>query len=231
MNLNFFTIKSYSKRTLSLRLTVLGSQSALSVEVWVYTQKELHSPGWLCSSRALLNLHNPRRLFFLFFFHLLDIFFIYVLNVSPFPGSPPPPKLPIPSLLSLPLRVPHPPTPAFPTPPPAFLYTGPSNPNRTKGHSSHLCPTRPSSATYRAGAMDPSLWTLWLEVQFPETQGPGGSGWLTLLTLLLPPQDCKPPQLLQSLLQLLHPGPCTQSDGWLRACTSVSSLLAWWFAS
>ena len=35
------------------------------------------------------------------------------------------------------------------------------------------------------------------------------------LTLLLPPWGCKALQLLQSLPQLLHRGPCTQSNGWL----------------
>jgi hypothetical protein len=34
----------------------------------------------------------------------------------------------------------------------------------------------------------------------------------------LPPRGCKPPQLLQSLLQLLHQ---SQSDDWLQASTSV----------
>ena len=47
-----------------------------------------------------------------------------------------------------------------------------------------------------------SPWELW------------GSG---LLTLLLPPWSCKYPQLLQSLLQLLHLDPSTQSNGWVRA--------------
>jgi hypothetical protein len=32
---------------------------------------------------------------------------------------------------------------------------------------------------------------------------------------------CKPPQLLQSLLQLLHQQLCTQSHGWLWASSSV----------
>jgi hypothetical protein len=44
---------------------------------------------------------------------------------------------------------------------------------------------------------------------------PGSSGWYGRLTLLLPPWDCKPPQFLQSLLQILHRGPCAQSNGWL----------------
>ena len=47
----------------------------------------------------------------------------------------------------------------------AFPYTGTLNPLRPKGHSSHWCPTRPSSATYAAGAMGPSMCTLWLVVQ------------------------------------------------------------------
>jgi hypothetical protein len=45
-----------------------------------------------------------------------------------------------------------------------------------------------------------------------------GSGQLTLLLLLW---GCKPPQLLQSLLQLLYQGPRAQSNGLLQAFTSV----------
>ena len=45
-----------------------------------------------------------------------------------------------------------------------------------------------------------------------------GSG---LLKLVPPPLVCKTPQLLQSLLQFLHWGPCVQSNGWLQAPTSV----------
>ena len=40
---------------------------------------------------------------------------------------------------------------------------------------------------------------------------PRSSGRSDLLTLLLPPCGCKPPQLLQSLIQLFHLGPLTQS--------------------
>jgi hypothetical protein len=50
--------------------------------------------------------------------------------------------------------------------------------------------------------MGPSTCTFWLVVQSPGVLG-GGSG---LLILLLPPWDCKPPHLLQSLLQFLHWG-------------------------
>ena len=51
-----------------------------------------------------------------------------------------------------------------------------------------------------------------------------GRGGLALLTLLLPPWDCKPPQLLQSLLQLLHWGP-QSSVHWLAAsfCLCMSN--------
>jgi hypothetical protein len=46
----------------------------------------------------------------------------------------------------------------------------------------------------------------------------GGSGLLTLLLLLW----CfKPPQLLHSLLQLLHQEPCSQFNDWLLESTSV----------
>jgi hypothetical protein len=44
----------------------------------------------------------------------------------------------------------------------AFPYTGESSLLRTKGFSSHLCPTRPSSTTYVAGARGSTMCTLWL---------------------------------------------------------------------
>jgi hypothetical protein len=51
-----------------------------------------------------------------------------------------------------------------------------------------------------------SPWELW------------GSGWLILLFFLW---GCKPLQLRQSFLWLLHWGPHAQSNGWLRASTLV----------
>ena len=42
-----------------------------------------------------------------------------------------------------------------------FPYTGALSFHRTKGLSSHQCPTKPSSATYVAGAMGPSMCTLY----------------------------------------------------------------------
>jgi hypothetical protein len=42
-----------------------------------------------------------------------------------------------------------------------FLYTGASSLQRNKDLSSHGCLTRPSSATYAAGAMGPSMCTPW----------------------------------------------------------------------
>jgi hypothetical protein len=41
----------------------------------------------------------------------------------------------------------------------AFPYTGASSLHRTKGLSSQWWPKRPSSATYAAGAMGPSMCT------------------------------------------------------------------------
>ena len=67
----------------------------------------------------------------------------------------------------------------------------------------HICP------------MGPSISTL---VGSPGPRSYIGSG---LLTLLLPPWGCKPPQLLQSLFQLFQPGPHTQYNGWLQASSSV----------
>jgi hypothetical protein len=53
----------------------------------------------------------------------------------------------------------------------AFPYTGASNTLRPKGLSSHWCPTRPSSATYEAGAMGPCMCILWLVVRPKELWG------------------------------------------------------------
>jgi hypothetical protein len=88
-------------------------------------------------------------------------------------------------------------------------YTGALNNLRPKGLSSHWCPTMSSSATYAAWVTG----ILWLVAQYP--------GALSLLTLLLPPWGCKLPQLRHSLLQLLHQGPHSQSNGWLQASNSV----------
>ena len=50
--------------------------------------------------------------------------------------------------------------------PPPTHYTGASNTLSPEGLSSHWCPTRLSSATYVASAMDSSMCTLWWVVQF-----------------------------------------------------------------
>ena len=96
----------------------------------------------------------PKRMYFLFlglsyffklFFLKIDIFFLYISNVISFPGflsknslSHAPSCSSSTHPLSLPVL--------------AFLYTGALSLLRTKGHSSLCCPTRPSSATYAAGA-------------------------------------------------------------------------------
>jgi hypothetical protein len=48
-----------------------------------------------------------------------------------------------------------------------FPYTAALNPLRPKGHSSQCCPTRPSSATYLAKYMGPSMCIILLVVQSP----------------------------------------------------------------
>ena len=50
---------------------------------------------------------------------------------------------------------------------------------------------------------------------------PGSSRGSGRLTLLLFSGCYNPHQLLQSLLQLLHRGPCAQSNGWLQASNPV----------
>jgi hypothetical protein len=84
----------------------------------------------------------------------LVIFFIYISNVIPFP------------------RFPSPTSPSFPCSPthplllsgPGFPHTGAYSLHRTKGLSSHWCPTRPFSAAYATGAMSPNMCALWLVV-------------------------------------------------------------------
>jgi hypothetical protein len=77
-------------------------------------------------------------------------------------------KLPIPHLPSLLhfvyMRVlPQPPTLSHPNTP-AAPYAGTLSLHKTKAFSSHWCQTRPCSATYVSGAMEPSLYTPWLVV-------------------------------------------------------------------
>ena len=50
----------------------------------------------------------------------------------------------------------------------ASPYPGASRSHRTKSLPSHWCQIRPSSATYVSGAMDPSMYTLWLMVSLLE---------------------------------------------------------------
>jgi hypothetical protein len=81
-------------------------------------------------------------------------YFIYISNVIPFLGFPW--KLPIPSHLTLLLwgcSCTYPPTPT------SLSWHSP-----TLGHLAFKRPRRPSSATYVAGAMGPSMCTLWLVV-------------------------------------------------------------------
>ena len=94
----------------------------------------------------------PLKILLLF---LLAIFCIYISNVSPFLVSYPEtpyPNLPPPASEGAPS-----PTHQFPLPALTFPYTGAPSSHRIKGLSSHWCLTRPSSATYAAGAMGPSL--------------------------------------------------------------------------
>jgi hypothetical protein len=95
----------------------------------------------------------------------------------------------------------HPPTHScFPTL--AFPYTGALNLLRPKGYSSHLCTTRPFSATYvdsLAGG--------------PVPGSSGGSGLLALLPL---PMGLKTPSAPSVPSTSIPSGTCTQSNGWLR---------------
>jgi hypothetical protein len=72
-----------------------------------------------------------------------------------------------------PYRIPAPPAFMKVCPPPTHLLPPPHHGiplhwalslHRTKGLSSHWCPTRPSSAVYASGAVSCSMCTLWLVV-------------------------------------------------------------------
>jgi hypothetical protein len=80
-----------------------------------------------------------------------------------------------------------------------FLHWGIVHP---QAQEPNWYPTKPSSPTYVAGTMSCSWLYSLVGGAVPGTLEESG-----LLTLLLPPWGYKPPQLLQSLLQLLHWGP------------------------
>ena len=89
--------------------------------------------------------------------------------LSHFPVSPPETPYPIPPQLLLWLCSPTcPNTPASHQVIP--LHWG-MELLRSKGLSSHWCPTRTSSAIYASEAMGPSMWTLWLLVYILEALG------------------------------------------------------------
>ena len=95
---------------------------------------------------------------FLFFF-LNWIFYLFTFQMLfPFPISPSETFYPIPSPPTS-MRVYPLPTQPLPLPHPQFPYIGALSLHWTKGFSSHRCPTRPSFATYVAGAMHYSMCT------------------------------------------------------------------------
>jgi hypothetical protein len=123
-------------------------------------------------------------------------FLVFPSKISIPPHPPPPPA----SMRVLPL--PHSCPPAL-----AFPYTRESHTFRPKGLSSHWCPTRPSSASYAARDMSPSMCTFWLMVQSWELWG----FWpVDTVAPSMGLQTPPPPQLLQSLLH-----------SWLQASSSV----------
>jgi hypothetical protein len=144
------------------------------------------------------------------FFLLLDIFFIYISNVILFPGlpsgnplfySPPPVSMKV---------LHHSPThPLLSSCPGIPLYWGIEPPQAlrpffplmfNKAILCHIC-----------GWSHGSLHVYSL-VDGPVPRSSERSGQLTLLLLSW---ACKLPQLLQFLLQILHRGLHTQSNGWL----------------
>jgi len=101
---------------------------------------------------------------FSFFLFLIRYFYLHFkcYPLSRFPIH----KPPIPSSLPLLLRgcsLTHPPNPSH-LPALTFPSTRRLSFSRTKGFSSHWCPTRSSSATYAAGAMGLSMCILQMVV-------------------------------------------------------------------
>ena len=121
-----------------------------------------------------------------FSFFILDILFIYISNVIPFPNFPSRNLHPTPLLLLLWGCGPtYPPTHSH-LPALEFPYSG------ALSLFSHGRLTRPSSAIYMAGTMGPSMCTPWFVVL-----DSGSSDWLILLFFLW---GCKHLKHLQSFL-------------------------------
>jgi hypothetical protein len=191
-----------------------------SVELFIpRVHPDFCDPGQLHTTYKLIRSFKTGYLkswLLFFFFLLLDIFFIYISNVIPFPCSPSGNTLSHPTSPCFCKGTPPSIHPLLPPPPSHGIpYTGASSFQRTKGLSSHWCPTKPSSATYAAGPMGPSMYSL-VGNLIPGSSGV--SGWLILLFFLW---GHKPLQLHQYFLWLLHWGPCAQSNGWLWAFASV----------
>ena len=118
----------------------------LLLSLLLYTDLHLHSFSWKC--------HN----FFIFYW----IFYVFTFQMlSPFPVSPP--EYPLPFSFLLHLWGCFLPTHSHVTAL-AFSYTRESSLYWTKGFSFHWCPTRPSTATQAAGAIGPSMCSLWLVI-------------------------------------------------------------------
>jgi hypothetical protein len=124
----------------------------------------------------------------------LDILFLYISNVMPFlsfpcinPHSIPPPPAFMRVLPHLPTQQLSPHCPSIP------LHWG-IKPSQDQCFSSHWCPTRPSSATYAAGAM--GLSNVYSLVGGLVSGSSGGTGWFILFFFLW---GCKPLQILQFL--------------------------------
>jgi hypothetical protein len=136
-----------------------------------------------------------------YLFFLLDIFFIYILNIIPLSWFP----LQKPSSPPLPLLT-NPPTPA------SWPWLSPILGHRTftgsrvsppvddpQGHPMlhmQLEPWVPPCVLFRCWFSPWELWGYWL------------------VHIVVPPMGCKSLQLLGSFLLVLHWGPCAQSNGW-----------------
>ena len=134
-----------------------------------------------CKERKSLTLENISRhytgsnislgmLFIGYFIHFIHIYSLtfQMLSLFPvFPSATPLYHSPPPACMRV---LPHPPTHSC-LHTLKFPYTGALSLHRTKGLSSHWCPTRPSCVAYTSGAMDHSMCTLWMVVLSLEALG------------------------------------------------------------
>jgi hypothetical protein len=143
------------------------------------------------------------------FFPLLDILFIYISNVISFPGLPfGNPLSHFPSICLY--KCASLPTHPLPSSCPGIPQHRSTNPTPTPRSKGLLFPLMSNKAVFLHICSQSHEFLHVYSGWWSSPRKLWGSGHLTLL---LPQWGCKPPQLLQSLLKLLHCGRSDQSNG------------------